>query len=40
MERSAAVLDKTAGGDEMRMREQLPGTGAGQHAQSISPDIK
>lgn len=27
-------------GDEMWMREQLPGTGAGQHTQSSSPDMK
>lgn len=39
-ERSAAALDKAAGGDEMWMREQLPGTGAGQYAQSSSPDMK
>lgn len=27
-------------GDEMWMREQLPGTGAGQYTQSSSPDMK
>lgn len=27
-------------GDEMWMREQLPGTRAGQYAQSSSPDMK